>query len=172
MERVVLLNSDYSFLNVIDWKRALCLLAKGKVEIVALTDKIIKAFDGAWEIIIPKVVRLVKLVRSVYKSKVPFTKKNVFIRDRYTCQYCGSHEDLTIDHVVPSSRGGKTDFENCVTSCKKCNNRKDNKTPKEAKMSLARSPYQPTIMEFIQLRIRTLGVDDLLKELAGVSTNS
>jgi len=166
MESVILLNSDYSFLNIIGWKKAIRLLTKGKVEVLKATEKILRSAGRTWELYIPKVLRLVKLVRSVYKTKVPYSKKNIIYRDKYICQYCGVKDSkMTIDHVIPSSRGGKSSFNNCVTSCKSCNSLKNNMTPREAKMTLKRQPFQPTIMEFITIKMQLLGVDKILEEL-------
>lgn len=166
MERVILLNGDYSFLNIISWKKAMCLMAKGKVEVVKTSKKIIRSVENAWVINVPKVLRLIKLIRTIYRTKVPFSKRNVLYRDKFTCQYCGRTKiKLTIDHIIPKSRGGRSTFENCVASCKPCNNKKEDKTPNEAKMSLIRKPVQPTIMEFLNLRMQTLGINSLLREL-------
>lgn len=166
MQRVILLNSDYSFLNTINWKVAIRMLVKGKVEIVKATDKILRNAEGTWEIIIPRILRLVKLVREIYKTRVPFSKKNVLNRDRFLCQYCGKKDyKLTIDHIIPKSKGGKTTFDNCVASCKPCNNFKNNRTPRGAGMILKRQPFQPTIMEFINIKMKLLGVDKILEEL-------
>ena len=166
MENVILLNSDYSFLNTINWKRAMRLIAKGKVETLKVTNMIIESAEKTWRIAIPKVLRLIKLVRSIYKTKVPFSKKNVIYRDGMICQYCGkTPKKLTIDHVIPKSKGGKSTFENCVAACKPCNNNKNDRTPKEAGMYLLKKPFQPTIMEFILLKMRSLGIDKVLKDL-------
>jgi 5-methylcytosine-specific restriction endonuclease McrA len=72
---------------------------------------------------------------------------------------------LTIDHVIPQSRGGKNSFENCVTSCFDCNNKKGNRTPNEANMYMKRRPYSPTISEFLRLKVKQMGLDKFLKEL-------
>ena len=166
MEKVILLNSDYSFLNVISWKRAIRLMVKGKAEIVKSSGKIITNAERTVEIIIPQVLRLMELVKSVYKNRVPFSKKNVFVRDSWTCAYCGrTDERLTIDHVIPRSRGGDTSFANCVASCKPCNNRKNNRTPKEAGMALKFKPHTPTIMEFFVIKMKRMGVYKTLKEI-------
>ena len=88
------------------------------------------------------------------------------IRDRHKCKYCGSPDYLTIDHVTPKSRGGKDTFDNCVTSCKQCNNKKGSNTPREAYMNfIGKPPYEPTITEFIQIRMKVSGLDKILKEL-------
>ncbi len=166
MERVILLNSDYSFLNTISWKKAMCLMAKGKVEVVKASERILESAEKTWKMIVPKVLRLVKIVRTIYRTRVPFSKKNVVYRDESICQYCRiKHRRLTIDHVVPKSQGGISSFENCVSACKPCNNKKGNRTPRQARMGLMRQPIQPTIMEFLRIKMRTLGVDKVLVEL-------
>lgn len=165
MNRVVILNADYVYLNSVSWKRAIRLLVKGKAE--SLKDSAKKVITtGGKEIFIPLLMRLIKLVRMVYKNRVPFSKKNIYIRDKNTCMYCGVTEKrLTIDHVIPKSRGGKTSWENCIASCKKCNATKADRTPHEAKMAIKRMPYQPTINEFLMIKMRELGIDKIIDEL-------
>lgn len=165
VNRVVILNADYVYLNSVSWKRAIRLLVKGKAE--SLKDSAKKVITtGGKEIFIPLLMRLIKLVRMVYKNRVPFSKKNIYIRDKNTCMYCGVTEKrLTIDHVIPKSRGGKTSWENCIASCKKCNATKADRTPHEAKMAIKRMPYQPTINEFLMIKMRELGIDKIIDEL-------
>jgi len=165
MERTVILNSDYSFLGLVSWKRAIKLVVKEKVEVLKASEREICSGDGTCKMTVPLVLRLIHLVRYVYKNKVPFTRKNVYVRDKHTCQYCGSKDKLSIDHVIPVSRGGSNNFENCVASCIPCNVKKDNRTPREAGMSLRSKPHEPTIMEFLILKMKTLGVDQTLKDL-------
>ena len=164
MNRCIVLNGDYTFLNTVGWRRAVCLMMKGKTEVLKYADKVIRCVDGS-EMRIPLVMRLIKVIRMIYKNKVPFTKKNVFIRDGYKCQYCGSNNELTIDHITPASRGGKNSFENCVAACKPCNNKKNNRTPSEAHMYLRKTPYAPTISEFFRIKMKALGMDAYLREL-------
>jgi 5-methylcytosine-specific restriction endonuclease McrA len=159
------LNTDYTFLNTVHWKRAVCLVVKGKVEVLQYAKEIISNAEKTVEIKLPLVIKLLKAIRSLYKNRVPFSKKNVMIRDDYTCVYCGSKERTTIDHVIPVSRGGKSTFENCVSACMSCNSKKGSNTPSEAKMFLKRQPYAPTISEFLRQRMTKLGVLDMLKEL-------
>ena len=164
MTQCVLLNADYTFLNMIDWKRAMCLMVKGKVTVLKHSEKIIRKAEGA-VIKIPAVMRLIKLIRTLYRTRVPFSKKNIFVRDGFKCAYCGAENvKLTIDHILPKSRGGKTDFENCVSCCKPCNNNKGGRTPKEAGVFLKVRPYQPTISEFLRLKVKKLGINDTLKD--------
>lgn len=160
----VLLNGDYTFLCLVDWKRAMKLVFAGKVTILKYSDRVIRSVSGAFRA--PDILVLMKVVRSVYKSRVPFNRKNLLIRDRFTCVYCGkSGKNLTIDHVIPKSKGGKTDFDNCVACCQDCNNHKGSGTPREAGMRLSKRPYQPTISEFIRIRLEHSGAYDLLVEV-------
>jgi 5-methylcytosine-specific restriction endonuclease McrA len=164
MTQCVLLNADYTFLNIVNWKRAMCLVVKDKVKVLKYSEKIIKKSEGGL-IKVPAVIRLVKLIRTLYRTRVPFSKKNIFVRDGFKCVYCGAENvRLTIDHILPKSRGGKTNFENCVSSCKPCNNNKGGKTPREAGMFLKVRPYQPTISEFLSLKVKKLGINHILKD--------
>jgi 5-methylcytosine-specific restriction endonuclease McrA len=163
----ILLNGDYTFLNVVSWKRAICLLAKGKCEVLKYSEDVIRTFGGVI-IKIPLIMKLVKIVRMIYRNKVPFSKRNVFVRDKFFCMYCGKKEkDITIDHVIPISKGGKSEFDNCVTACKPCNAKKANRTPREAGMFLRKRPHTPTISEFLSLKLEHYGVRQLLDEFIG-----
>lgn len=163
MNGCVILNSDYSYLNTVSWQKALKLLAKGKATVIKYSDHVIKTVGDI--IKLPAVMKLIKLIRTIYRTKVPFSKKNVMIRDNHTCQYCGTHEGLTIDHVVPVSRGGKSVFENCVAACKGCNSKKGNKLPREINMFPRKQPVAPTISEFTRVKAQKSGVFEILKEL-------
>ncbi|CAB1081048.1 HNH endonuclease family protein [Olavius algarvensis Delta 1 endosymbiont] len=166
MTHCVLLNADYTFLNLVNWKRAVCLMAKGKVEVVKDSRRTVRNCSGV-KFKVPAVMRLIKLIRTIYRTRVTFTKRNVLVRDRFKCAYCGAtREKLSIDHIVPKSRGGKMTFENCVAACRPCNLKKGGRTPNEAKMYLKTRPYQPTISEFLRLKFENLGIHDLLQELA------
>ena len=111
-------------------------------------------------------MRLIKLIRTIYRNRVTFTKRNILIRDQFKCAYCGTQrEKLSIDHIIPKSRGGKMTFENCVAACRPCNLKKGGRTPSEAGMFLKVRPYQPTISEFLRLKFETLGLHDVLQEM-------
>lgn len=163
MSRTIVLNGDFQFLNTVSWKRGLSLVLSGKSEVLKYTDKIITCSDGSC-FSIPLVIRLIKVIRTIYRNRVPYSKRNIFVRDNFKCMYCGKTKELTIDHIIPSSRGGKTTFENCVAACRPCNNKKNNRTPSEAKMYLKKQPHAPTIYEFFLLKMKQLGVDECLKE--------
>jgi 5-methylcytosine-specific restriction endonuclease McrA len=140
-------------------------MAKGKVEVVKDSQRTIRNCSGT-ELKVPAVMRLIKLIRTIYRTRVTFTKRNVFIRDRFKCAYCGARrEKLSIDHIIPKSRGGKMTFENCVAACRPCNLKKGGRTPSEARMYLKIRPYQPTISEFLRLKFENLGLRDVLHEL-------
>ncbi len=165
MERCVILNGDYTFLNVVNWKRAINLMVKDKVEVLKFSDRVVRNGEGKVVTRIPLVMKLMKIIRMIYKNRVPFSKRNIFVRDKYACAYCHTNKDLTIDHIMPASRGGKTNFDNCITACRPCNNKKGNRTPSEAKMYLSHQPYAPTISEFIRLKMKQLGIDKFLEEI-------
>jgi len=132
--------------RVISWQRALVLLFLGKVEVIEEYDEVIVAPSLTMRT--PAVVRLVKGSVS-RKIKVRFSRMNVFTRDGFRCQYCGKQremEELNYDHVLPRVRGGKTTWENIVTSCYDCNDRKGSRTPEEAGMKLRKKPQKPTFL--------------------------
>lgn len=146
---VLLLNGDYTPLEAISVERAMVLLITEKVEVVhAKVDKYIRTIKEQFPF--PEVVRLKWYVYIKRKSLSP-SKRNVFERDEYTCQYCGSKRNLTIDHVLPISRGGENTWKNMVTCCWKCNNIKGNKTPEEAGMKLFSEPSRPTFFHVLKV---------------------
>ncbi len=142
--QTLLLNSTFEPLQVITWQRAILLWFDGKVEVIEEYEDF-NLTTVSISIKCPAVVRLLQYV-SGNKNKVKFSRVNVFARDRYACQYCGTQPGtghLTYDHVLPRSKGGKTVWENIVTSCVKCNSRKADRTPQEAKMTLISKPVKP-----------------------------
>jgi 5-methylcytosine-specific restriction endonuclease McrA len=150
MDRVLLLNATYEPLRVISWKRAITLLTLDKVEVLETYDRVVRSVTLA--IRLPAVVRLIHLVR-FRKHTIRFSRENIYIRDKYQCQYCASSmnaSDLTYDHVIPKSMGGKTAWENIVTCCLPCNKKKGGRTPGQARMRLiskARKPsWHPMLM--------------------------
>ncbi|MBW4697127.1 MAG: HNH endonuclease [Aphanocapsa lilacina HA4352-LM1] len=137
MGKVLVLNASYEPLNITIWRRAVVLLLKEKAEQVEHNGRILKSGFP-----LPTVIRLRQYVQVPYKE-IPLTRRNVLHRDGHTCQYCGSKEDLTIDHVVPRSKGGEDAWENVTTACVRCNIKKGNRTPKEAAMPLTTMPRRP-----------------------------
>jgi 5-methylcytosine-specific restriction endonuclease McrA len=143
MEQVLLLNISYEPLKIINWKKAINMLFLGKVEVIEEYSSEVHAIS--FTIKAPSVVRLLTRVKR-NKSPVKFSRQNIYARDRSKCQYCGikfSSEELTYDHVLPKSRGGRTEWENIVTCCVNCNRKKGGRLPQEADMNLVRRPFQP-----------------------------
>lgn len=130
---------SYEPLNICSWRRAIILLMKGKAEQLENNGFMINNETPA-----PSVIRLLNYI-SVPYSVVPLSRKNVLHRDDYTCQYCGKKSNtLTIDHIIPKSRGGQHKWDNVVAACARCNCKKSNKTPGEANMTLIKKPSTPT----------------------------
>ncbi len=144
MSRVLVLNATYEPLNVVPLRRAVVLLLKEKAEIVEAAEAWLRSEQLALPM--PLVIRLVYYVRIPRHFTLPLSRRTVLARDHYTCQYCGTEPGkahLTIDHVLPRSRGGETRWENIVCACSACNRHKGNRTPEEAKMPLVRQPRRP-----------------------------
>ena len=171
--RVLLLNRLWQAVNIVGARRAFSILVRehakvihwkgGDFQVHDFTEWI--AFSSAHpamdrgqsvrtvnlEILIPRILLLQEYDRLPMKE-IKFTRQNLFERDRYTCQYCGnvfSHRSLNLDHVIPRDRGGRTTWENIVTSCLKCNTRKGNRLPHEAGVRLRRKPSRPKYRPFI-----------------------
>jgi len=141
---VLVLNATYEPLSVVSVKRAVVLLLKEKAEIVEAAAAKLRSENLALPV--PLVIRLVYFVKIPRRISLPVTRRGVLSRDHYTCQYCGvspPRKHLTVDHVLPRSRGGKTTWENVVTACEKCNGRKGSRTPAEANMHLLTEPRRP-----------------------------
>lgn len=142
--RTLVLDVGYQPHGVVTWQKAVTLLFGGKVEVVEQYEDVIRSPSVA--VRMPAVVRLMRVVRRSPPG-VRFSRRNVLTRDRFTCQYCGSTplvRELTIDHVLPRSRGGRTVWENVVAACRGCNGRKGAYTPLEAGMPLRRIPARPS----------------------------
>ncbi len=145
---VLVLNQDYSALTLCSVERAIILILLQKAELVeALPDRFIRAPENRFPW--PSIVRLRAFVAVPYK-RIMISRKNIIRRDRFRCQYCGGRDGLTVDHVVPKSRGGKDTWENLVAACTRCNNKKGSRTPDEANMPLLRKPFRPTHVMFIR----------------------
>jgi len=149
MKKVLLLNATYEPLDVVDIERAMILYLSNKVDLLHDSDYK-KIHTISMDFPYPEVIRLKKYAHIKRRKVVP-TKRNILLRDEYTCQYCGSKKNLTIDHVTPISRGGGNTFENMITCCHKCNNKKGDKTPEEAGMELNKIPTHPSF--FNQFKI-------------------
>lgn len=159
-KRALVLNVDYSPMNLVRWQKAIVLEFKGLVDVIDFyaNDKIICADGTKWPA--PAVLRCRKYKKHS-RGRVPFSKKNVFLRDRLTCQYCGIQlhfSKLTFDHVYPKSKhkrnnkGQKTPthWENIVTCCRPCNHKKAHHTLEESGMTLIKKPYKPLPHVFVK----------------------
>lgn len=151
-EHVLLLNASFEPLNVIGWRRAVKLVVLEKAEIIEVSDREVRSVSACLPV--PSVVRLTSFVR-FRRREAKFSRRNIYTRDSFRCQYCGtrpSAHELTCDHVIPRSRGGRTDWSNIVTCCVACNRRKGGRTPAEAGLRLIRMPAQPTWLWGVQNR--------------------
>lgn len=147
-KRVLVLNQDYSPVTICSVQKAFLLVFLRKAELVS-TSISGKLRTVNLSFPLPAVVRLHRYVNMPYKG-VMLTRQNVFKRDGHQCQYCGTRKELTIDHLIPRSKGGGSDWANLVTACKRCNARKGDYSPEEAGMKLARKPFKPTYIMFIR----------------------
>ncbi len=139
MSQVLVLNASYEPLNITTWRRATVLMLKGKAE--SLEENANRKIRS--DIKLPTVIRLRYFIKVPYRE-LALNRKNIIQRDNYRCQYCGyKGDDLSIDHVIPRSRGGEDKWENVTTACISCNISKGNRTPKEANMLLGRKPHRP-----------------------------
>lgn len=146
MEKVLVLNADYTPINVTTVFRGFNLVTKGKAEILKSSETPLSA--GAKSFIRPLIIRLLNYVRyRVHKLKI--NRHRLFKRDNHECVYCGSKKHLTVDHILPKSKGGGNTWLNLVTCCSNCNRIKGDRTPEEANMKLRFKPYEPSIFSEI-----------------------
>jgi 5-methylcytosine-specific restriction endonuclease McrA len=147
--KVLVLNQNYEAMSICNVQRAIILLYLGKAELIASKDsRLIRSVSLSMRF--PTIVRLRIYIRVPYK-KIVLSRKNILRRDLYHCQYCGRTDGaLTIDHVIPKSKGGDDSWENLLTACITCNNKKGDRTPEEAKMSLIRKPAKPSHITFMK----------------------
>jgi len=143
---VLVLNQNYQPLNVCNARRAFTLVDRGKAEVLEHGEGGIRTSRYLYPL--PSVIRMVYLIRRP-RPVMRLSRREVFNRDRHTCQYCGRQtKDLTLDHVLPRHRGGPHDWENLVSACKTCNHRKAGRTPQEARMDLLQEPFAPKINSY------------------------
>ncbi|MEJ7777169.1 MAG: HNH endonuclease [Sphingomicrobium sp.] len=141
----LVLNADYTPLSYYPlslwpWQTAVKAMFLERVDVVAHYDREVHSPSRALKL--PSVIALRQFVRP---NEYPaFTRFNLFLRDRFRCVYCGSHKELTFDHVVPRSQGGRTTWENVATACAPCNLRKGGRTPRQAGMHIGRQAIRPT----------------------------
>lgn len=152
MQRVLVLNATYEPLSIISVQRAVVLLLKEKAELVEAAAERLHASRASYPV--PLVIRLVYFVRVPHPVALAPARRSVIVRDNYTCQYCGDTPGrglLTLDHIVPRSKGGQTSWENVVAACRACNMRKGDRTPEQAGMTLRKKPGRPHYVAFLLL---------------------
>ncbi len=152
MDDIAVLVLNYSFepLHFTNARRAVTLLLSGKAESVEESPRLVRSPSVTLRL--PAVIRLAFYIRRPFLVRVAFNKKNILRRDNYACQYCGRRgEPLTVDHVVPRSRGGETAWGNVVAACLRCNLHKGNRALDEAGMHLIRQPPEPQFLFSVHL---------------------
>lgn len=138
---VLVLNANYEPVNIIGVRRAVTLILSERALLVANGRGYIHSVTMAYPL--PSVIRLSRMIRRP-RLTIRLTRREVFRRDDYICQYCGKHcSDPTVDHVIPRYRGGRYEWRNVVTACAACNHRKGGRTVEEAGMTLLHSPKEP-----------------------------
>jgi 5-methylcytosine-specific restriction endonuclease McrA len=152
---VLVLNATFEPINVCTVRRAVVLLLKEKAEMIERSEwDLHSASANMSRPVVIRLVTYVKIPRDTHRRKI--TRRAVFARDDWTCQYCGSRSNLTVDHVVPRSKGGSSNWENIVASCAPCNRRKGNTMLRHSGMQLARAPHTPSPHVFIQVASPTI----------------
>jgi 5-methylcytosine-specific restriction endonuclease McrA len=152
MRKVLVLNTTYEPLNVCSVRRALVLLLKDKAEVLEQSDARFRSERVAYAL--PSVIRLRAYVCVPrHRSTGRISRRAVFARDRHRCQYCGSDRHLTVDHVVPRSKGGTDTWDNLVTSCAPCNRKKGDRAVHAAGLQLARKPRPPEPAAFVYMHV-------------------
>lgn len=140
----LVLNAGYEPLKVVSWQRAIILWFQEKVDILEYHAQEIRSASRSFRL--PSVLLLKQYIKPSFSRSVRLSRQNIFLRDENRCQYCYqvfAKKHLTVDHVLPLSKGGKNTWENLVTACGKCNNRKADRTPQEADMKLYKKPIKP-----------------------------
>ncbi|NCN26153.1 HNH endonuclease [bacterium] len=146
--KALVLNSYYEPIRIVAWQRAMLLMFGEKVDVLeTYTNSFVHSVSQNFAV--PAVVRLRGFGRVKNKVlRIKFCREHVFVRDDYLCQYCHKEfppRELTLDHVMPAYRGGKTSWTNVVSCCKRCNQRKGGRTPDEAGFNLLKKPIMPKV---------------------------
>lgn len=153
--QTLVLNATSEVMKIVDWKRAVTWFFLNKIDIIEEYENNI--LTPSLKMKIPSVVKFKNLIKQRHRP-VKFTKINIYIRDKYCCQYCAKKmapKMATLDHLLPRSRGGKSSWLNCVACCKKCNTKKADQTPQEANMKLTKEPWLPSQREVLSMFIES-----------------
>ena len=152
---MLVLNATYEPINVCTVRRATVLLLKEKAELVEQSERMLRSTSTTLpRPVVIRLVTYVKVPRDTHRRKI--TRRAVFARDGWACQYCGSRSNLTVDHVIPRSKGGSSNWENIVASCAPCNRRKGDSLPEKAGMHPRRTPAAPSPHVFIHVASPTI----------------
>jgi 5-methylcytosine-specific restriction endonuclease McrA len=155
LQQVLVLNASYEPLNVCSVRRAHVLVWKGKAEVLESLPQVLHSAADTY--VWPHVIRLVQYVRVPRAIQRKISRRALFARDGWRCVYCGTSSGrLTLDHVIPRSRGGESVWENVVTACSPCNLRKGNRLLEESGLRLNRKPRPPAPVLFIHLATPTI----------------
>ena len=151
----LLLNASYEAVRIVTARRALTLITKGKAVVEVATDRMI--YPGVY---LPSVIRL-RTYKHIPIRMQLVTRKNVYVRDGYRCNYCGHKfrgDQLTLDHIIPKAQGGRSAWDNLTAACRDCNQRKDDRTPEEAGMPLLKRPL-PVSVHSSRFMLRSMGLE-------------
>jgi 5-methylcytosine-specific restriction endonuclease McrA len=144
----LVLNQDYSPLSICSVQRAFLLVYLQKADLVSESDVFhLHSINKIYPL--PSVIKLKEYIQIPFRGVI-LSRQNIFKRDKFQCQYCGNSRDLTVDHVIPKARGGKSTWSNLVTACKPCNTRKGDYTPEEIGLKIKRPPYKPSYVIFLR----------------------
>ena len=150
-QTTLVLTQGYEVSGIVPWFQAITLWFQNKVEILESYDQDIHSAHMTMKV--PAVVRILGKIKR-HRKPLKFSRVNVYTRDNFECQFCGTcgaMDDLTYDHVVPRSQGGKTAWDNIVSSCSECNSRKGGRTPAQAGMKLRKKPVQPVALPAVSI---------------------
>lgn len=146
-EKVLILNQDYSAFALCSIQKAFILIYLEKAEMVHCSESgVLRSINHAYPV--PSIIRLQRYVHVPYRG-IALSRQNVMKRDAFQCLYCGSTKNLTLDHMIPKSRGGDSSWTNLVTACMRCNTRKGDRTPEEAGLILKQKPKKPSLAAFL-----------------------
>ncbi|XWS57622.1 hypothetical protein CRYUN_Cryun09bG0189400 [Craigia yunnanensis] len=161
--RGLVLDISYRPVNVVCWRRAICLEFMEKADVLEYYDQTVNSPSGSFYI--PAVLRVPHLLQVVKRRRIKtnLSRKNVLFRDNFTCQYCSARENLTIDHVLPVARGGEWKWENLVAACAKCNSKKGQKTVEEVNMKLIKVPKVPKDYDILAIPLTSAAIRMLRK---------
>ena len=154
---MLVLNATYEPINVCTVRRAVVLLLKDKAEIIERSEwELHSATRSMSRPVVIRLVAYVRIPRDTHRRKI--TRRAVFARDNWTCQYCGARSNLTVDHVIPRSKGGDSSWTNIVASCAPCNRRKGDALLRQVGMQLRQQPRTPSAHVFIHVASPTIPV--------------